>query len=104
MADYGILFQLILASLTFVVIGMGFIVYVMIIGERQKKRLREKQLSTLGKEATHECQHFLGYLSGYPKNQPTPEECFGCAKAIECMEEQETIDNMTEVAKSAEAQ
>ena len=41
MADFGTLFTLILVALTFVVVGMCFIVYIMIIGEREKRKRAE---------------------------------------------------------------
>jgi len=99
MADYGTLFQLILAALTFVIIGMFFIVYLMIVGLRQENRLRARERVSAEKEPMHECVHFFGYLIEYPKNLPIPEECFGCVKTIECMNGQK--DNVVEVADSA---
>lgn len=84
MADFGLLFTLTLVALTFVVVGICFIVYIMIIGEREKRKLAES--GTLPEELLdEECPHHLGYLSGYPADQPVPEECFGCANAIACM-------------------
>jgi hypothetical protein len=84
MADFGALFTLMLVALTFVVVGMCFIVYIMIIGEREKRRLAESG-SVLDEQLDEECPHHLGYLSGYPADQPVPEECFGCVNAIQCM-------------------
>jgi len=104
MADYGIVFELILAALTFVIVGLFFIVYLMIIGEREKKKLRVKAGSTAQEEGPEGCVHYFGYLAGYPLNQPVPEECFGCVKAIECMNEKAT-ENITEnTTKMAETQ
>jgi len=100
MADYGVLFQLMLAALTFVIIGMFFIVYLMIIGEREKKKLRAMVSSVAAKrEAEHQCPHFFGYLSRYPINQPIPEECFGCVRAIECMNITNVVEQTTEEAE-----
>ena len=84
MADFGLLFSLTLVALTFVVVGICFIVYIMIIGEREKRKLAES--GTLPEELLdEECPHHFGYLSGYPADQPVPEECFGCANTIACM-------------------
>jgi len=101
MADYGVLFALILAALTFVIVGMLFIVYLMILGEREKKKLMARGGSAAKGEMEQVCPHFFGYLSGYPLNQPIPEECFGCTKAIECMNEQKAMEQATQEAESA---
>jgi len=84
MAEFGMLFTLILVALTFVVVGMCFIVYIMVIGEREKRK-RAESGSLLGEQLDEECSHHLGYLSGYPADQPVPDECFGCVNAIQCM-------------------
>ena len=84
MADFGLLFTLTLVALTFVVVGMCFIVYIMVIGEREKRKLAESG-SPPEELLDEECPHHFGYLSGYPADQPVPEECFGCANAIACM-------------------
>ena len=93
MVDVGTLFPLILTALTFVVIGMFFIVYLMIIGEREKNKLmaRLEAFDKMGE--TQECAHHYGYLSGYPLDEPIPDECFGCPKVIECMNHQSETDN-----------
>jgi hypothetical protein len=85
MADYGTLFTLMLVALTFVIVGMCFIVYIMIIGEREKRVKSAMGLSPQEEKLNEECAHQFGYLSGYPPGQPIPEECFGCANAAECM-------------------
>lgn len=104
MADYETLFQLILAALTFVIIGMFFIVYLMIVGEREKKKLKAMvHLLTTEKDAEKVCQHSFGYLSGYPLNQPIPEECFGCTKAIACMNQRAT-EKTTDMAELPQQQ
>lgn len=92
MADYETLFFLVLTALVFVLVGMGFIVYLMILGEREKNRVRA-QLDAFSKiDATLACPHSFGYLSGYPQNEPVPDECFGCPKAVECMNGQKPKD------------
>ena len=88
MADYATLFQLILAALTFVIIGMGFIVYLMILSERERKRLKAERISAATKVTPDNCPHFFGYLCQYPSDQPIPDECFGCMKAIQCINHQ----------------
>jgi len=93
MVDVGTLFPLILTALTFVVIGMFFIVYLMIIGEREKNKLMARLEAFDKMEETQECAHFYGYLSGYPLDEPIPDECFGCPKVIECMNHQSETDN-----------
>jgi len=103
MADPETLFLLILVALTFVVIGMSFIVYIMIISEREKRRLEVKEDSTGEKETEQECLHFFGYLAGYPPNEPIPDECFGCIKAIECMNAK-AVENTTEAVEPEPAQ
>jgi hypothetical protein len=103
MVDVATLFPLILVALTFVVIGMFFIVYLMIIGEREKNKLRAKLEAFDKMEETQECAHFFGYLSGYPLNEPIPDECFGCPKAIDCMNHQsQTNDNASETMEQPE--
>lgn len=84
MADFGLLFTLILVALTFVVVGMCFIVYIMIIGEREKRKMAESALILAG-QVNIECPHFFGYLSGLPSDEPVPDECFGCVNATQCM-------------------
>lgn len=37
-----------------------------------------------------ECTHFLGYLATHPKNQPVPDECFGCERAADCINSSST--------------
>jgi len=103
MADYGTLFLLILGALTFVIVGMLFIVYLMVIGEREKNKLRAT-MESFAKMETQGCPHSFGYLSGHPQNEPVPEECFGCPKAIECKNGQKGTDNTTEVAEQTEKQ
>jgi len=95
MVDVGTLFPLLLVALMFVVIGMFFLVYLMVIGEREKNRLRAR-LEAFGDFAdAHECYYFFGYLSGYPmEEEPIPDECFGCPKAIDCMNAEPEIDNV----------
>ena len=100
MVDVGTLFPLILTALTFIVIGMFFLVYLMIIGEREKNRLKAKLQAFDNMEEAQECYHFFGYLFGYPQDEPIPDECFGCPKAIECMNHQsETDNNVSEEAQ-----
>lgn len=95
MADLGTLFMLILTALTFVVIGMGFIVYIMIIGEREKKKLKAERIAAATMDTPENCPHYLGYLSEFPKDQPVPDECFGCMKAIQCVNGQREQDDIT---------
>jgi len=104
MVDYGTIFLLVLAALTFIIIGMFFIVYLMVIGEREKNKLRAMVRSTTAMETTQVCPHFLGYLAGYPINQPISDECFGCTKAMECMNAQRETENTIEVAEPPEQQ
>lgn len=88
MADFGTLFTLILVALTFVIVGMCFIVYIMIIGEREKKRPKVEAVSVDSQPKQQHasgCAHSFGYLSHYPRNQPIPDECFGCMNAIQCV-------------------
>ncbi len=104
MADYGTLFLLVLALLTFVIIGIFFIVYLMILGEREKNRPKTKVESLTETDAMQECPHSFGYLAGYPQDEPIPDECFGCAKAVECMNEKTETVNPPDVAKPAKQQ
>jgi len=32
------------------------------------------------------CAHQFGFLKTYPRNQPIPEECFGCTEMLRCFE------------------
>lgn len=103
MADFGTLFTLMLVALTFVVVGMCFIVYIMILGEREKRVKAEggSPPQQGAAEAEAECPHNFGYLSGYPKDQPIPEECFGCLNAMQCMN-QKAESVTAEVAETTE--
>jgi hypothetical protein len=101
MTDFGLLFTLTLVALTFVVVGMCFIVYIMIIGEREKRR-RAESGAMADEQLNEECPHYLGYLSGYPADQPVPEECFGCANTVQCMNN-ETDEATTLVEETAES-
>ena len=103
MTDYGTLFTLVLVALTFVIVGMCFVVYIMIIGERQKRMKAEGTSPPQDASATAECPHQFGYLSGYPLDQPIPEECFGCMNAIQCMN-QKPLSVEAQVAELAEEQ
>jgi len=102
MADFATLFTLILVALTFVIVGMCFIVYIMIIGERQK-RMKAEGVPAPDEEFDEECPHNFGYLSGFPLNQPIPEECFGCVNAIQCMNQKKQVAE-AEAVGSAESQ
>jgi len=84
MADFGVLFTLILVALAFVIVGMCFIVYMMILGEREK-RLKAEGVPVSDVELELGCPHYFGYLSGFPLDQSIPDECFGCADAMQCM-------------------
>jgi len=103
MADYNTLFLLILTTLTFVIVGMFFIVYLLILGEREKNRQRA-QMETFPETGTVECPHYFGYLSGYPLNEPIPDECFGCPKAIDCMNNQKQTETDSAVNEAAETE
>lgn len=105
MADYATLFQLILAALTFVIIGMGFIVYIMILDERERKKLKTERISAATKVTPGNCPHYFGYLRQYPSEQPIPDECFGCMKAIQCINKQlphETAENPSEIPETVQ--
>ena len=107
MADYATLFQLILAALTFVIVGMGFIVYLMVLGEREKKKLKAERISAATKVTPDNCPHYFGYLCQYPSDQPIPDECFGCIKAIQCINQplpQTTADTPDEAAEPVQQQ
>lgn len=99
MVDFGTLFWLILAALTLIIACLFFIVYLIIEGEREKNKLKAKERSATEKETTQECLHFFGYLVGYPKNQPIPNECFGCMKAIKCINK-DKMENIAEVEEA----
>jgi len=102
MADFETLFTLILVALTFVIVGMCFIVYIMIIGEREK-RMKAEGIQVSNAEPDAECPHVFGYLSGYPLNQPIPDECFGCINAMQCMNQKKPVAEAEPVG-SAEAE
>lgn len=106
MADYTTLLQLILIALMFVIIGMGLIAYhMMTTGERERKRLRAERISAATKVTPDNCLHYFGYLRQYPTDQPIPEECFGCIKAIQCINQKprkETLDTPNEVIEQVQ--
>ncbi len=83
MADFGMLFTLTLVALAFVVVGVCFIVYIMIIGERAKRKQAESHLLP-DEQLKRDCPHHFGYLSGYPSDHLVPEECYNCAYTIQC--------------------
>lgn len=91
MVDYGALFQLMLIALAFVIVGVFFIVYLLILSLREKKRLDAAGSAGIGIEAgkkeTLQCLYYFGYLGGLAKHQPIPYECSGCMKRIDCMTE-----------------
>ena len=99
MADFGMLFTLILVALTFVIVGMSFIVYIMIIGEREK-RMKAEGVPNLDKEPEPGCPHHFGYLSGFPVDQPIPDECFGCGDAVQCLNQKRQAPEAVEFAES----
>lgn len=103
MADYGILFTLVLVAFTFVIVGMCFIVYMMMMSEREKRSRAEDMSPPRDALATAKCLHQFGYLSGYPLDQPIPEECFGCTKALRCMN-QKTLPIEAKIAQLAQVQ
>jgi hypothetical protein len=103
MADYGTLFLLVLTALTFVLVGMAFIVYLMILSEREKNRLRAQLESFSRIDARLVCPHSFGYLSGYSTNEPVPDECFGCPKAVECMNGHKVKDSDAVVSDESES-
>ncbi len=76
MLDSAALFWLILSALTLVIIGMFLMAYMMLVGDRGKRR------EPVGEK---KCAHFFGYLSSYRGLQSIPEECFGCMLAINCI-------------------
>jgi hypothetical protein len=101
MADYGTLFSLVLVALTFVLVGICFMVYIMILGEREKRRLRTSESGSAENIPERECPHFFGYLSGYPKSESVPDECFGCAQANECMSAKSEKNPAAQVAEQS---
>jgi len=100
MADFGMLFTLILVALTFIIVGMCFIVYMMIIGEREK-RMRAEGVPVSDVEPELGCPHYFGYLSGFPLDQSIPDECFGCVDAVQCMNQKRDATE-AEAAESTE--
>ncbi|MCX8153257.1 MAG: hypothetical protein N3E52_02350 [Candidatus Bathyarchaeota archaeon] len=45
----------------------------------QKTLIKDKNADSIT------CAHHMGYLRQRPRNTPIPEECFICAKMIDCM-------------------
>ncbi len=99
MADFGTLFTLILVALTFVIVGMCFMVYIMIIGEREK-RMKAEGVPNLDTEPEPGCPHHFGYLSRFPIDQPIPDECFGCLDAVQCMNQKGQAAEAVEPAEA----
>jgi len=79
------LFLLILTAITLVIIVLFAVVANLFIESRQIHRFRLEKIAQNVKETPHECAHFFGYLSEHPRNQPIPNECFGCLLAIDCV-------------------
>jgi hypothetical protein len=85
MADYATLFQLVLLALTFILVGMAFIVYMIMFGEKEKRGSKAIEAPSAESQEQPRCPHYFGYLGGYPMNRPIPDECFGCMNALNCM-------------------
>jgi len=71
----------------------------MISEEREKNKLKVKDRSAAEKATRQECPYFLGYLAKQPRNQPIPNECFGCTRAQECIDKS-VIGNMVQVEEA----
>lgn len=95
MVDYYLLL-LILVGLISLNTCWFCIVYLMTKREREKNKLRAKERSAAETETTQECLHFFGYLAEHPRNQPIPDECFGCTRAMECINKN-AMENIAEV-------
>lgn len=95
MTDSGTLFWLILAALILINTSLFVIVSLIITEDRKKKGLKVKERSTPKKKAKQECLHFFGYLAEYRRNQPIPDECFGCTMAMDCIQAKKRVDEDT---------
>lgn len=51
------------------------------------QRKKPKKADETQKDKLAECRHYFGYLSTLPKMAATPEECYFCAKLLECYKE-----------------
>ncbi len=91
MADYSTLFQLMLVALAFVIVGVFFIVYLLILSLREKKRLDAVRYLGVemeaGKEETLQCPYYFGYLGGLDEHQLIPTGCSDCVRKMDCMNE-----------------
>jgi hypothetical protein len=52
--------------------------------EKLANEVQQDKLQVEVKEK--QCSHFVGYLTTLPKGTPFPDECFGCRKAIQCLQ------------------
>jgi len=52
--------------------------------EEEAEKIQEFKVEDKTEEAVA-CAHHLGYLKRRPKSTSIPEECFTCAKMIDCM-------------------
>jgi len=105
MADYGALFQLMLVALALAIAGVFFIVYLLILSLREKKRLDAARYVGIemeaGKEETLQCLYYFGYLGGIDEHQPIPDECSGCMKKVDCMKKTDCMSERRRRRKSS---
>lgn len=86
MVDSNTLFYLILAALILINTCLFLIVYLM-FEDKKKTKVKAETSSVAESKAQQKCLHSFGYLADeHPKNQPIPEECFGCTLALECIQ------------------
>ena len=81
---------LLIFSLALLVIVWEFSIIRRIRADKAKNKTSEETAEPSNNEAAEECPHFHGYLADHPKEEPIPDECFGCKKAIECMNANQT--------------
>jgi hypothetical protein len=56
---------------------------------KNSPREKPKKADETQKDKHSGCNHYFGYLSTLPKMTATPEECYFCAKLLECYKETE---------------
>jgi hypothetical protein len=55
--------------------------------ETNRSLILKQKMDAAKKDRSDGCSHYFGYLSALPKGTKTPDECYSCARLIECYKE-----------------
>lgn len=80
-----------IASTVAIAVVLELIAMTRVNARSLKQKLVKTESGKVEEETAKEkCSHFLGYLATHPKDQPVPDECFGCENAAECINSSST--------------